>query len=176
MHEKMIEYNKKISGHSLPKWKELPDIELYMDQVIALMQKYLQPYSALEDTLTPSMINNYVKMDALPAPVKKKYSREHLCRLIIICLIKKQLPITVISAVIEDQVKKKGLEVFYNGFTEIYESYVKSTAEHVSEDEDLSEAAIKLSALASSARLAAENAVSVLAPPVQKKEKKEKKK
>ena len=69
----------------LPRWDELPDIELYMDQVITLMGKYfgwLSPQD--ESVLTSSMINNYVKIGIIPAPIKKKYSRTHLFRLIII--------------------------------------------------------------------------------------------
>ena len=70
--EQLQEFNKKVSQHNLPRWKDLPELELYMDQVIVLMQKYLGPYMLSEDLLTPSMINNYVKMNVLPAPIKKK--------------------------------------------------------------------------------------------------------
>ena len=56
----------------LPRWEELPDLELYMDQVLSLIRKYLLPYSGFDDNgLTASMVNNYVKAGILPAPVKK---------------------------------------------------------------------------------------------------------
>ena len=46
---------------SLPTWNELPDIEVYMDQVITLINKYIGGFAPDGDTLlTPSMINNYV--------------------------------------------------------------------------------------------------------------------
>ena len=58
------------SKKSLPKWEELPDIDLYMDQVIALMNRYLDNRTK-DKMITPSMVNNYVKMKVMPAPVKK---------------------------------------------------------------------------------------------------------
>ena len=42
--EQLQEFNKKVAQHNLPRWKDLPELELYMDQVIVLMQKYLGPY------------------------------------------------------------------------------------------------------------------------------------
>ena len=71
------------SEKTLPKWEELPDIELYMDQVIALTNRYLGNRTK-EKMLTSSMVNNYVKMKVMRAPVKKKYTRVHLIYLIVI--------------------------------------------------------------------------------------------
>ena len=52
---------------------ELPEFELYMDQVIGLVEKYLRPlYPENKTPITPSMINNYVKNGALPPPQNKK--------------------------------------------------------------------------------------------------------
>ena len=61
-----------IENVHLPRWHELPDIELYMDQVITLIEKYLSPLITLEKhtLLTSSMVNNYVKHGLIPAPVK----------------------------------------------------------------------------------------------------------
>lgn len=91
-----------LSAVRLPRWNELPDIELYMDQVIALMSKYMQGAACGEEKqLTPSMVNNYVKMGLLPAPVKKKYSRSHLAHLMVICLMKQAVPMATIRRFIE---------------------------------------------------------------------------
>ena len=92
----------------LPRWNELPDIELYMDQVLVLMAKYMQGIAAEEDKLlTASMVNNYVKMGLVPAPVKKRYSRSHLARLVIICVMKQVVPMAMIRNFIE-----RGLEEY----------------------------------------------------------------
>lgn len=106
----------------LPRWEDLPDIELYMDQVITLMAKFFGKFSSKEETLlTPSMINNYVKNGIIPAPVKKKYSRTHLFRLIIICVMKPVLPINDIGTLIETLLKTRSEEEVLNLFTEQYE-------------------------------------------------------
>ena len=62
--EKKFENYFKIVKHKLPYWEDLPEIDLYMDQVIALMDKYLSFHKIDENTavITHSMINNYVKL------------------------------------------------------------------------------------------------------------------
>jgi hypothetical protein len=71
------EIEKVLTSYSLPSWDMLPDIELYMDQVVSVVTKYLEaPNSTIVFTrpVTSSMINNYVKLGIIPPPVKKKYS------------------------------------------------------------------------------------------------------
>ena len=65
-------WGQQLENVHLPRWHELPDIELYMDQVITLIEKYLSPLITLEKhtLLTSSMVNNYVKHGLIPAPVK----------------------------------------------------------------------------------------------------------
>ena len=78
--------------HKLPYWEELPNLDLYMDQVIVLMENYFSQYMEPDTKIiTPSMINNYVKLGMMPAPVKKKYSKTHVAYLIIICSLKLSL-------------------------------------------------------------------------------------
>ena len=78
-----------LAKRTLPRCNELPDLELYMDQVTSLIGRYLKD----DRELTASMVNNYVKHKAMPAPVRKKYTREHLAYLIVICTLKPVLPI-----------------------------------------------------------------------------------
>ncbi len=114
----------KIVKHKLPYWDELPEIDLYMDQVIALMEKYLSFHITDENTsiITHSMINNYVKHGIMPAPVKKKYSRQHIAYLIIICTLKQALPIADIKHLIEIRVKRTSIEETLNFFSDLYDS------------------------------------------------------
>ena len=60
--------------------EDIPNIDLYMDQVTTFMDEHLAACKRLDDDkiLTKTMINNYTKNDFLPPPVKKKYSKEHL--------------------------------------------------------------------------------------------------
>ena len=70
---------------------DIPNIDLYMDQVTTFMEKELASSKRHEDDkiLTKTMINNYAKNNLLPPPVKKKYSKEHLLVMIFIYFIKK---------------------------------------------------------------------------------------
>lgn len=82
---------------------DLPNIELYMDQVTSLMEKKLKhaARNPEEDKiLTKTMINNYAKNDLLPPPEKKKYTKEHLVLLIFIYYSKGLLSITDIQTML----------------------------------------------------------------------------
>ena len=61
-----------LNTRKIPKWNELPELDLYMDQVIVLMEKHLNA-SKKDKLITPSMINNYVKLGIVPPPIKKQY-------------------------------------------------------------------------------------------------------
>lgn len=110
----------------LPRWKDLPDIDLYMDQVITLLNKYIEPFSS-EGEITPSMINNYVKHGVIPAPVKKRYSRVHISRLLIISILKSVLSIQRIGEITESLLKGRSEEELLDFFSEQYER----TIEHI---------------------------------------------
>lgn len=84
-------------SYTLPRYNELPDIGLYMDQVIVLADRFLTPIFGGEPVLTASMVNNYVKQKLLAPPCKKRYSREHVARLLVICVLKQVLSIPEIS-------------------------------------------------------------------------------
>lgn len=109
-----------IKNYSLPKWSDFPDIELYMDQVIALLNQYLAVFAdENEDSkhITPAMINNYVKMKIIPAPKKKKYSKRHLAYLIVLCSLKNILNISVIQKIMPVDLQDDEIEYIYNSFT-----------------------------------------------------------
>ena len=79
-----------ILNMALPQWELLPDIGLYMDQVITLMDRTFSP-ALPKGEMTKSMVNNYVKVGMIPRPVGKKYDREHLALLMMICVFKQAL-------------------------------------------------------------------------------------
>ena len=83
-----------INHPDLADWEELPDIGLYMDQVTGLLNRKLAPFTMGRDEapLTPSMINNYVKSGHISRPRKKKYSREQLAALYMLCSLKRTFP------------------------------------------------------------------------------------
>lgn len=129
MENKKFEDYFNIKG-SLPHWNELPDIDLYVDQVISLMNKYFSFfYEKGVVIITHSMINNYVKLGIIPAPKKKKYSRVHLAYLIIICALKTSLSITDIKTLIDIRVKESSIEETLDFFSDYFDKTIKTVIE-----------------------------------------------
>ena len=85
------------------KLEDIPNIELYMDQVTTFMEEHLQSSKRYPDDkiLTKTMINNYAKNDLLPPPVKKKYSKEHVLLLIFIYYYKGIIPMNEIQTLLK---------------------------------------------------------------------------
>lgn len=120
----------KIPHHSIPKWADLPELDLYMDQVISLMEKYLIDNSSQDTKLiTHSMINNYVKLGMVPAPIKKKYSREHLAYLVIICSLKQVMPISNIKVMIDKKLKNSTIAETLDFYSNLYDFAHKTILE-----------------------------------------------
>ena len=90
---------------------EIPNIDLYMDQVTTFMDKHLESSKRYSEDklLTKTMINNYTKNNLLPPPEKKKYSKDHMFLLIFIYYLKNILSITDIKSILEPL-----SEAFYN--------------------------------------------------------------
>ncbi len=84
------------------KSKDIPNIDLYMDQVTSFMEKELKSSKRYPEDkiLTKTMINNYAKNDLLPPPIKKKYSKEHLMVLTFIYYFKSILSIKDIETLL----------------------------------------------------------------------------
>ena len=95
--------------------KDIPDLDLYMDQIMTLFETHLANHKKNEDDklLTKTMINNYTKNDFLPPPVKKKYSKEHMYLLIFLYYFKNVLSINDIQKIF-----KPLTEMFYNNKSE----------------------------------------------------------
>lgn len=74
----------------IPRWDELPNIDLYMDQLVSVINGvYANVTDPSELPLTKSMVNNYVKARILPPPVNKRYQRVHLAMLMALYPLKK---------------------------------------------------------------------------------------
>ena len=91
-----------ISGMDYIKPEDLPNIDLYMDQVTTFMEDQLASTKRHDDDkiLTKTMINNYAKNNLLPSPEKKRYSKEHLLVLIFIYYFKNILSISDIQTLL----------------------------------------------------------------------------
>ena len=140
---KLDMWEMKLSQHKLPLWGELPVFELYMDQVIVLVNNYLSILeSGDERVLTPSMINNYVKQKILPAPVKKRYSRLHVAYLIMICMLKQSLSISMIQKMVPIIENENEFSLIYDLFVDIQSkklSEVTQEIKNICKTEDFSD-------------------------------------
>lgn len=88
--------------------KDIPNIDLYMDQVTTFMDEQLHSSKRHDEDkiLTKTMINNYAKNNLLPPPVKKKYSKEHVLVMIFIYYFKNILSIRDIETMLDPITKK----------------------------------------------------------------------
>lgn len=78
-----------LAAYAPPAWDQLPDLGLYMDQVITYMERQCRTlYPVAGSILTPSMVNNYVKCGLVKRPVGKKYDRAQLAQLMMLCILK----------------------------------------------------------------------------------------
>lgn len=84
-----------LDSISYIKTEKIPEVDLYMDQVTSFMEEHLKKTkrSPEDKALTKTMINNYAKKRLLPAPVRKKYSKEHILLLLFIYYYKNLLSI-----------------------------------------------------------------------------------
>ena len=119
----------KVYDVKYPRWEELPDFGLYMDQVITLLERYLNYLikDHYDRPFTPTMINNYVKLKMIPKPIKKQYNRVHLAYLIVIMSLKQVLTISEIKEGILYQEKLSGTKNAYNLFCCSLELSLKQT-------------------------------------------------
>lgn len=102
--------------------EEIPNIDLYMDQVTTFMEEHLKDSKRYEEdkVLTKTMINNYAKNNLLPPPVKKKYSRDHMLMLIFIYYFKNILSISDIQTLLGPITEKYFKSVTEKDMTYIY--------------------------------------------------------
>lgn len=96
------EYLKNVADFTLPTFRELPGIDLYMEQVLTYINQCLSTISPDgERMLTSFMVNNYVKAKMIGEPVKKKYSKEQIGCLLAITLCKTTISMADMSLLLE---------------------------------------------------------------------------
>ena len=142
-------------------WERLPELELYMDQVLTFMNRQLEPYSPEgERMLTPSMINNYVKDEVLPRPIRKKYSKEHLGMLMMICSLKSVLSLPEIALLLHGLKDAGETSERYTDFANAHSHAVKAATVRITDlpekdEKTLCRLALQLALEANANRIAA---------------------
>ncbi|HFI0027228.1 TPA: DUF1836 domain-containing protein [Streptococcus suis] len=104
---------------TIPYWHELPDLDLYLDQVLLYVNQTTNSSELLErKSLTASMINNYVKHKQIEKPVKKKYQKQQVARLIALTILKNVFSIQEISQTLNLLLHSNNSETLYNHFVD----------------------------------------------------------
>ncbi len=129
---------------SYVKSSDIPNIDLYMDQVTTFMDKNFRKttrYPGDDKIMTKTMINNYAKNDLLPPPVRKKYSREHILVLIFIYYYKGILSIsdiqTLLGPITEKFFHKDGEFDIQSVYEEVFQvgyDQIEALKQHVMEE------------------------------------------
>ena len=110
-----------INGFSLPRYNDIPNVGLYLEQVVKYISEYLEPLENF--SLTSSMVSNYVKKGLVENPIKKQYNREQVARLFFIAVAKNVLTMEDISLLFEMQHEtyepKRAYDYFCNEFENV---------------------------------------------------------
>lgn len=109
-------------------WEKMPDISLYMDQVLEYMKRQHIGLEE-EESLTAAMVNNYIKRELLPRAHGKKYNREHIAYLTGICLFKQVISVDDTDTMLKIQLKEKGIEEFYKQYCTILDGEFHTMAQ-----------------------------------------------
>ncbi len=111
---------KDIQDFCLPKYSEIPNVGLYLEQASKYVSDFSVPLQGV--AVTGSMISNYVKLGLLSNPVKKQYDRVQIAYLIFISIAKSVLSMDDLKLIIEIQKEKYEPQVAYNYFREELEN------------------------------------------------------
>lgn len=103
-----------IGDFSLPRYKHLPTVGLYLDQATKYINACIAPLGC--DEVTSSMVRNYVKQGLVANPVKKLYYDDQIAHLLAIALLKQVTPLENIRRLFALQEKVYSVEVAYNYF------------------------------------------------------------
>src|SRR5699024_5034903 len=109
-------WRKRLASSQLRRWEELPELNLYIDQLVAVINDRCASLGV--SPVTKSMINNYVKKGVIMAPVKKKYSRYQVAAVMVIALLKNIYPLDAIKAALDQLTINDYPQATYNRFVE----------------------------------------------------------
>lgn len=119
---------------------DIPNIDLYMDQITTFFNDKLDPWKLDEEDkiLTKTMINNYTKANILFPPVKKKYSKEHMILLILIYHLKQVLSLNDIHTLLSPIIEKNMIKSSINNANlfSLYEEFINIQKEEMKNFED----------------------------------------
>lgn len=158
-------------------WEGLPDISLYMDQVVSYLSRQLIGFGR-GDTLTSAMVNNYIKDGLVPRAQGKRYGKEHLAYLTLVAAVKQVLSVRDMKALLSAVDEPLEPQHIYQTFQDGLDGALKETLAHMEEfpdrEENLPALALRLALRSYADALACRRVVELLRPPEEDKKKKSK--
>lgn len=127
-------YHDMLANYKAPRWNDFPAIDLYMDQVVELLNSWLDDlyFDSKKPCITPSMINNYVKSSIVHPPIKKRYNNYHLAFLYVVMVLKQCFQLQDISEMIRiyyTMDHSLHTDTHFNTFAEVFESMLHQQME-----------------------------------------------
>ena len=113
---------KAVRRFRLPRFEEIPDVGLYLEQVTKYVSDCLAPLENV--SITGSMISNYVKRGLVANPVKKQYGREQIAYLLYIAVVKNALSLDNIGILLDMQQRTHEVKAAYDYFCEELENHI----------------------------------------------------
>ena len=146
MNEKLEQYKVMFKEKRPEPWDAIPDIDLYMDQVLNYMQRQHLGLK-IDEKLTSSMVNNYTKQGVMPKAKGKKYNREHIAYLTAICLLKQVVSVSDSKTILDNQIADGEISSFYEKYTKLLDEElinVDNLMGTCDNDEEIIDLALKL--------------------------------
>ena len=131
--EELAELKRLLTEQRPDGWNALPDIPLYMDQVVSYLARQLSGLGE-GDALTPAMINNYMKDGLLERAHGKKYDQEHLAYLIAITALKQVMSVREMKVLTTVGREMGEPDKQYGYFCRYLDEALSDTARHIDED------------------------------------------
>ena len=144
--EELAELKRRLAEERPDGWEDLPDIPLYMDQVVGYLSRQLISFED-GDGLTSAMINNYIKDGLLSRANGKKYDQEHLAYLTAISAMKQVLSVREMRALVAMGQENRDTKRLYDFFCQTLDEALRETADSLDEnttDHDLPKLVLSL--------------------------------
>ena len=163
-----MELKERMEHERPAQWHELPDIALYMDQIISYMPRQLIHFDDSE-ALTSAMVNNYIKDGLVPRASGKRYGPLHLGYLTAVCALKKVLSVRDMGILIKaGEARTQEPEELYRYFCGALDRALTDTAANLDGEagrEDLAKMALDLALRSYASQLACARILDILQPP-----------
>ena len=163
--EELAELKHRMEEERPDTWEELPDIPLYMDQVVSYLSRQMISFEE-GDGLTPAMINNYIKDGLLDRANGKKYGQEHLAYLTAISALKQVLSVREMRALTAIGRERRDSKRQYEYFWKYLDEALTATARRLDEnttDRDLPKVVLDLALRSYADGLACRRVLAIMA-------------